>query len=55
MKYTIVVETDKDMDTSLFEVYRDLKKRLRRTRKGLPRQLSKLDCDCVSNTKYYVK
>lgn len=55
MKYTVTVETDKDIDTSMFEVYRDIKKRLRLTKKDLPHELSKLDCDCVSNTKYCVK
>ena len=55
MKYTVVIETDKELDSSMFEVYRDIKKRLRLTKKELPRELSKLDCECESNTKYCVK
>lgn len=55
MKYTVVIETDKDLDTSMFEVYRDIKKRLRLTKKDIPKSLSELDCDCISSTKYYVK
>lgn len=54
MRYNITIETDEALDSSLFKVYLDVKKRSYITKKPIPKTLEKLDCDCKSNIKYCV-
>ena len=54
MRYNITIETDEKLDSSLFKVYLDIKKKLYVSKKPIPESLEKLDCECKSNIKYSV-
>lgn len=55
MKYKIEIDSDKTLESALFEVYLDIKKKLYVSKKPLPQsELTKVDCECDSKTKYRV-
>lgn len=54
MKWKIEIDTDKNLDSALFKVYLDIKKKIYITKQPLPTYLSKLDCDCDDDIKYSV-
>ena len=54
MKWRIEIESNQNLDSVLFKVYLDIKKKLYVTKKALPTTLSKLDCDCHDDIKYSV-
>lgn len=54
MRYTITIETNENLESSIFKVYLDIKKKAYITKKPLPKTLEKLDCDCKSDIKYCV-
>lgn len=54
MRYTVTIDTDEVLESSIFKVYLDIKKKTYITKKPIPKTLEKLDCECKSNIKYCV-
>lgn len=55
LKYKIEIDSDKTLESAVFEVYLDIKKKLYVSKKPLPQsELTKVDCECDSKTKYRV-
>lgn len=54
MRYNITIETNEPLDSSMFKVYLDIKKRIYITKKPIPKSLEKLDCECKDEIKYSV-
>lgn len=54
MKWKIEINSRERIDSALFKVYLDIKKKLYIKNQPLPTTLTKLDCDCDDDTKYSV-
>ena len=54
MKWKIEIDTNENIDSALFKVYLDVKKKTYITKQELPVTLTKLDCNCKSDIKYCV-
>lgn len=56
MIYNIVIHSDKEeLDSAIFKVYLDIKKKKYIKKQLIPVTLTELDCDCDSKIKYCVK
>jgi len=56
MIYNVVIHSDKeDIDSAIFKVYLDIKKKKYIKNQPIPINLTKLDCECDSEIKYCVK
>lgn len=55
MRYNIEIETSKDIDSVIFEIYRDIKRRKFVTKKEIPTEMEKVDCECETDTKYRIR
>ncbi len=54
MKWKIEIDTNENFDSALFKVYLDIKKKTYITKKPLPTNFEKLDCECKTDIKYRV-
>lgn len=56
MKWTIEIQSEReDIDSAIFRVYLDIKKKKYITKQPYPSVMSELDCDCKEKIKYCVK
>lgn len=55
MVYKIVIDTpDEEIDSAIFKVYLDIKKKKYIKKQPLPKDLTLLDCECQTKIKYSV-
>ncbi len=56
MKWRIEIDSDdvKTLDSAIFKVYLDIKKKTYITKQPIPSSFTELDCDCKEKVKYRV-